>query len=354
MYLSVFPMYLFADTSWRRLAFPLPIRVEKTQIKSDVYFAINCQKYNRPFNEIGPTSPELNFIKTQVEYILRDDYSNYSSSAFQTEAVDSQRTLFNEINSVYKDALPEIVGVQYRWGGIDYAVLDSSAKGPVSIPFITVRKHDTYKTGFGLALEPVIQNLAYIIESIQENPAEYSGQSDVNYEYSVQIPSPIVSPEGSDVSVELQFNGQIVDSKIFRKDDRWERSVNRAGRYRSLIDFYEESLLKLKKGETQAYLSTFAPESRERLQYSLPSMEIKQDKNVVEIIDGEIHHLKFILDAGEIKLLFYQKSEGGDLYYDTVRQTGSQFQRVNENYQAEFDALVRTDAFMNYMKTIAR
>ena len=84
----------------------------------------------------------------------------------------------------------------------------------------------------------------------------------------------------------------------------------------------------------------------------LSAMTPDQLQRYITVVGGDSHNLKFILDAGVLKFLFYQTVAGGKIYYDTVKQDGGRYQRVNYNFQTEFDGLLTSDAFVNKLKTI--
>ena len=310
-FLFCLPKLSVANNTWSYASFALPISVEQSQVKSNILIVADYQNIPIAFSDINQSSVEPIFIKTQAGFLSTGDFSDYLSLAYQTSSVNSQQDLFNSFNGAYKTLNPNTLGAQFRWGGIDYSVLTSNQKRSMFVPFITIRNTGSFQSGFGFLLDPVIQNLSLLNQSIQTDPKDYFAGADTEREYTVKITPSIPSPDGNDDSIELKFNGQLVDDKVCRKGKKWVREDRNFGRYAKLIEFYEESLLKFKNDQIDAYLTFFSPESQARLQKMFNAMTSDQVKRYVTVAGGTNHHLKFILDGDILKFMFYQTVENG-------------------------------------------
>src|ERR1035438_9095211 len=146
------------------------------------------------------------------------------------------KTFLIRLRRLLKLYPPDSLEAQYRWGGIDYAVLTSSTSKSMMVPFITVRTNGPFQSGFGLMLDPLIQNLSLLSQTIQTDPGKYSEIHSSGAKYVLNIISPIPSPDGDPNSIELHFNGAVVDAKVCRKGKKWERDDRDDGQYKRLID----------------------------------------------------------------------------------------------------------------------
>jgi hypothetical protein len=111
--------------------------------------------------------------------------------------------------------------------------------------------------------------------------------------------------------------------------------------------------MKLINGDVQGYVSDVSPKSQARLQSMFNGMTSDQLQRYIVYFSSAAPQLKFILDAGQVKFIFYRTIQGGNLSYGTVMETGGQFQRVNANFQGSIDALLTSGPFQNILNNLA-
>jgi hypothetical protein len=241
------PTFLFAEAAWQRVAFPLPVMINSaSNVEStDILMAVN-------FNSVSDTADdtaEVSFIKSQLTYLKNGDINTFGSNTNTGSIVSSD---FDILRGMYSDDEIDKVSKQYRWGGIDYTIVNVSNKpGRTNVFFVERGNGGTFRTCFNYILNPVITNLCMVANSNAE-PKQVQGAR----KYKVRFEAPVVSPErgfwpmfGNGDAIEILFNGQVVERRKKGKnnrgkcrdhgeDDEWEHV--KEGPYREVLECFEQ------------------------------------------------------------------------------------------------------------------
>jgi hypothetical protein len=344
---------LFADA--RDADFPVPISVEGIQVKSTMVLQAAYDGNPTSFSAIKGTASEEGFIKQQAGFLTGGDYSDYSGTVYPSANTSDPQQQFNLFSVAYKQIQPDTLSARFLWGNLDYALLKSANFPTAFVPLLVVPAGGSFDTDFGLILDPVVQNLSALGRAAQAHPGLYGADRNASGEYSVDFASPFPSGHSGNNKITFFFSGQGVDcglSKLGRHS--WRRNDRFAGKYQRLIDFFQDSNMKLINGDVAGYISDFSPKSQARLQSMFNGMTADQLQRYIVGFSSAAPQIKFILDAGQVKFIFYRTVQGGSLTYGTVTENAGQFQRVNANFQGSIDALLTSGPFMTTLSDLAK
>jgi hypothetical protein len=311
------PTCSFAEAAWQRVSFPLPAMINSVSNveTTDILMVVNFNSAN----DTADDAAEVSFVKSQLTFLKNGDINSFGENT-NTGSISSDG--FEFLRGMYSGDEVDGVKKRYRWGGIDYTIVNVSNKpGRTNAFFVARYNNGAFRTCFNYMLNPLITNLCMVANSnTSPGKVPWMGKFKVSFE------SPVASPRqgfwsafGNSDDVEIIFNGQVVERK--------RKNGNGRGRHEDYgnIDEWEHK----KDGPYRDVLEYFEQQNRDDV-------------------------AKFILDAGVLKIVFFESRAFKGMLRDIYKQEGRGYVRVNDTFRGPLEDLLDTEEFRRAISKLSK
>ncbi len=320
----------------------VPVRVDidgVNMVSSRFYLNLAFGPCDLPLSQAVPKTAEA-AVSAIVQTLISGNFAAYQKTFSPMDDTNEKNVemVFDYQSAAYQKDPPDRITQKYILGDLAFFVL-GDANRPFLHSLVVIRSSDkNYYNGRSFTLNPLVGNLDASIKILPEDFKVFADPPQGNY---VTVSDVLPNDHGA---VTCFFKGQTADWNVLKQPLSDYR-----GAYTDLIAFYQSSYQNLFKRKEEAFLDSFSPESRQKVQLLIDNRSFEEYAFNTTL---PVHRVRFILDADPVYFIYWNSVDGDGLQYETVLKTGvGKFERVNIEHPTMLDHLLGDQSFAGNLQS---
>ncbi|HTA76667.1 MAG TPA: hypothetical protein VK791_05885 [bacterium] len=322
----------------------MPIRMDVDgvmMVSSKFYLNLAFGSCDLSLSKAGPKTPEA-AVGAIVQSLVSGDFAAYQKTFSPLDDTNEENVemVFDYQSAAYQKDPPDRITQKYTLGDLDFFVLGDSSR-PFLHSLLVIHSPDkSCYNGRSFTLQPLVENLDATIKVLPEDFRAFSEPPGGNY---LKVSDVLPNYHGA---VTCFFQGQATDWNILKQP-----LSDYHGPYKDLMAFYQSSYLNLVNRKQEAFLESFSPASRQKVQAMIDASSFEEYAFNNTLMARRV---RFILDADPVYFIYWHSADGDNLQYEMVLKTdGGKFQRVNFQHHTLMDHLLGDQSFAESLQNIA-
>ena len=378
---AMVPRSLMAQ-GFSRLSVPLPVAIDGQAVRSKLYLKVEMKTYNESFDQFAASQSsksEAIFVKA-VEAVRKNDVAAFGSVWTAPDEMKSTGpSMVVKMSDNGPDGWMKLIRGMFDFDKLSVVaeilvgpdtvfMWDSQTKNGVlrRALYVGLDKNGRQRLSAPGDNKPVEALLLNAFTAAQKDPESYRPLLDVNLRN--QYPIPLEGAGASAHPVFLVFDGSPVDFPL---------TDERVAAPSPLLKFYRDAALANRNGMTEQFAASFTAKSSEKVkEWQAATAEMKkrresEQKNQPSKLSPNAGlpsitaaapdaktlsklraHVKFVLNADPVYLVFQATGQGNDwkpadLAYTYVVSEAGSYKLANFGYQNTLDVLLQNPALFD-------